>query len=180
MIEVRSGIMKYGSFRATPIAALAVVLAFTLSAGVMTVWAADPPPASGDGAAPPGGDDAPAAADPGGGGGGGKRPYLDPFKALIEPKVELPPPTTVMPVMQTQAAAPPPVPPVNFKVNAVAGEHPNYVAVIEFEGQTYIVQSGTKVPDENPAFEVRNVTAEKVEVFDRKTSRIVQKNLLTE
>lgn len=120
--------------------------------------------------------------DSGGGGpGGGNRPTLDPFKALIEPKVDAPAVTPVAPVINVAPPPPPPIPPVNFKVNAVAGDHPNYVAVIEYEGQTYIVQKDTKVPDEqNPAFDVKEVTAEKVVVFDRKINRLVPKQLITE
>jgi hypothetical protein len=148
--------------------------------GATPAWTQDapPPPPAGDGP-PPGGEEQPAS--DAGGGGGGKRPYLDPFKALIEPKVEAPPPTITIPTLGNTPPPPPPVlPPVQFKVNAVAGEHPAYVAVIEYEGQTYIVQAGTKVPDENPAFEVKSVTAEKVEVYDKKTQRIVQKQLISD
>jgi len=37
------------------------------------------------------------------------------------------------------------------------------------------------VPDEqNPAFDVKEVTAEKVVVFDRKINRLVPKQLITE
>lgn len=117
----------------------------------------------------------------GGGTGGANRPTIDPFKALIEPKVDAPAVTPVAPVINVAPPPPPPIPPVNFKVNAVAGDHPNYVAVIEYEGQTYIVQKDTKVPDEqNPAFDVKEVTAEKVVVFDRKINRLVPKQLITE
>jgi hypothetical protein len=140
--------------------------------------------AAGGEAAPPGGDALPGENGPpagtAGGGPVGKRPSLDPFKALVEPKPEPVPVVPVNPAINAPPPPPPPAPPVNFKVNAVAGEHPNYVAVIEFEGQTFIVQAGTKVPDDqSPVFEVKLVTAEKVEVFDRKTNRIVQKQLDT-
>lgn len=119
--------------------------------------------------------------DGGGATGGANRPTIDPFKALIEPKADLQPVTPVAPVINAPPPLPPPIPPVNFKVNAVAGDHPNYVAVIEFENQTYIVQKDTKVPDEqNPAFDVKEVTAEKVVVFDRKINRLVPKQLITE
>lgn len=115
------------------------------------------------------------------GAGGANRPTVDPFKALIEPKPEVQAITPVAPVINAAPPPPPPIPPVNFKVNAVAGDHPNYVAVIEFENQTYIVQKDTKVPDEqNPAFDVKEVTAEKVVVFDRKINRLVPKQLITE
>jgi len=151
--------------------------------GVFVAWSACIPAVAQDGPSPAPGDASAEepAPDTQGPAGGGKRPTLDPFKALIEPKVEPMAMTPVVPLMSSASAPPPPTPPVVFKVNAVAGEHPNYVAVIEFEGQTYIVQNGTKVPDENTcAFEVKNVTAEKVEVFDKKTSRIVQKQLQTD
>lgn len=119
--------------------------------------------------------------DGGGGTGGANRPVIDPFKALIEPPKQEQPVTPIVPAISAPPPPPPPIPPVNFKVNAVAGDHPNYVAVIEFEGQTYIVQKDTKVPDEqNPAFDVKEVTAEKVVVFDRKINRLVPKQLITE
>jgi hypothetical protein len=143
-----------------------------------------PPAAPAEGAAPPaegGGDQLPGVDGGGGATRGANRPSLDPFKALIEQKVEQPAPTAITPVIAPPAPPPPPIPPVNFKVNAVAGDHPNYVAVIEFEGQTYIVQKGTKVPEEgNAAFEVKEVTAEKVTVFDMKINRLVPKQLVTD
>jgi hypothetical protein len=171
------------------------MVALCLAFGLLAVLAAGGPDAYAQGDAPPPPD---AAASPGAGdelpgvetpaspgaGGGGPRPVIDPFRALIEPKVEAPLPVLSQPAaipVAAAAAPPPPAPPVQFKVNAVAGEHPHYVAVIEYEGQTYIVQKDTKVPDDNNvAFDVRNVTSEKVEVFDRRTNRLVQKQLVTD
>lgn len=157
---------------------LAVLLGFL--GGLTAAYAqGEAPPAPG---ASPAGEELPSVETPSSPGAGpsGPRPALDPFKALIEPKPEPVPVTTQIPTIQASAPPPPPIPPVNFKVNAVAGDSPNFVAVIEFEGQTYIVQAGTKVPEENPAFEVKTVTSDKVEVFDRKTNRLVQRPLITE
>jgi hypothetical protein len=109
---------------------------------------------------------------------GTNRPGLDPFRALVQEPVVAPSPVPYFPKPPEVPAPIPPPPPVNFTVSALAGEPHNYQAVLEFEGQTYIVEPGTKVPSEDhPAFEVKAVDAEKVEVFDRKTNRIVRKQL---
>lgn len=152
------------------------VTAVIVASGAVSALLAQDAPAAGDGAPPP--DDvaasppaADAAPDP-----NVKRPALDPFKALVEPSPPPAPITSLVPKVSATAPPAPAIPPVNFVVSAIAGEHPNYMAVIDYEGQSYIVQVGQKVPDEPPhAFEVKAVTDKKVEVFDLKTNRIVVK-----
>lgn len=106
------------------------------------------------------------------------RPGLDPFRALISPP-EVP---TPIPSSAPSARPPPPVrqpdPPVQFRVEAIAGEKGNYLAVIEYGGQSYIVGPGEKVPSDGPAvMEVRAVTEERVDVWDLKIQRIVPQSL---
>ena len=51
-------------------------------------------------------------------------------------------------------------------------------AVIEYEGETFVVHPGSKVPDDIAArFEVKNVTDACVEVFDRVSQRLVSRCL---
>jgi hypothetical protein len=106
------------------------------------------------------------------------RPALDPFRALVrepEPVIEA---KRNEPELKPSPPPIPPPPPVNFRVNALAGDDRYRQAVVEFEGQIYMVEPGTKVPsDDNVAFEVKLVDSEKVEVFDPKTNRIVRKQL---
>lgn len=174
-----------GAIKVT-LVAIGVVLSLGLAPAVYAQAAmtdAPPPPADTPGSSTEAGDALPGVDGNGaaGGAGGANRPTVDPFKALIEPKADPTPVTPVAPVINVAPPPPPPIPPVNFKVNAVAGDHPNYVAVIEYENQTYIVQKDTKVPDDqNPVFDVKEVTAEKVVVFDRKINRLVPKQLSTE
>jgi hypothetical protein len=101
---------------------------------------------------------------------------LPPLPSMPNP---LPPPTVPPPPpAPTFTPPPPPVPPVNFGVSAIAGNDSHRTAVIEFEGQNYIVEAGTKIPDSyRPVFEVKAVLDNAVEVFDRRTSRIIVKRL---
>ena len=107
------------------------------------------------------------------------QPALDPFKALI---VEAAPPQAIIdnpPVVLPQPPPPAPLPPVNFKVNALAVDGAQRVAVVEFEGQSYIVQPGTAVPDAStPAFTVKEVTDTEVKVWDPRVSRMVNRQIV--
>src|SRR5687767_12537792 len=82
-------------------AALGMVLGF----GPGQLFAQDPAPpaAPAEGAAPPppegGGEQLPGVDGGGAAAGGANRPSLDPFKALIEQKVEQPAPTAITPVI---------------------------------------------------------------------------------
>lgn len=109
----------------------------------------------------------------------GAKPAIDPFRALIVPEKPKQPIQQVTPVMRRPSGPPPPPPPVNFQVVAIAGEDPNYVAVIDYKGSTHIVQPGSKVPPDGDSvdFEVKNVTSEKVEVYDPKAQRLVRRRL---
>jgi hypothetical protein len=71
-----------------------------------------------------------------------------------------------------------PIPPVAFKVSAIAGEWPNYVAVIEYNNETYVVQPGTSVPSaDEPAIMVRGIGPTLVEAYDPTTRTIVRRAL---
>ena len=105
-------------------------------------------------------------------------PALDPFRALIQP-VE-----PVAPIVRkddTEIAPPvvvPIIPPVEFTVTALAVDGANRVAVIEFQGQTYIAQEGTKIPDTGtPSIEVKTLTDEKVVVVDTRRAALVTKQI---
>lgn len=86
-----------------------------------------------------------------------------------------------MPLAATPSASPavegvrpPAIPPVRFSVNAIVPDDTGFTAVIEYEGETYLVRPGTPVPDSmQPRFEVKEVVEDCVEVFDRESKRIV-------
>lgn len=108
----------------------------------------------------------------------GPKPTVDPFRALIVPKKPPAPPVVRAPTVKPVSGPPPPPPPVSFNVVAIAGEEPDYVAVVEYKKDTYIVQPGAKVPaDDQVDFEVKSVSSDKVEVYDPKAKRIVRRNL---
>lgn len=104
--------------------------------------------------------------------------HTDPFKALI---TEPAPVEKKIEDIHVDVHVEPPkpiVPPVSFKVQALAIDGARRVAVVDFEGQTYVVQEGTPVPDaSNPAFTVKTVSDEKVCVYDPRTMRLVTKQL---
>lgn len=104
--------------------------------------------------------------------------HTDMFRPLIlEPKPVDPIPETG-PKLVPQPPPPVIIPPVNFTVSALALDGANRVAVIEFEGQTYIVQEGMRIPDNSsPAMEIKSVTDEKVVVHDTRLSKLVTKQL---
>lgn len=65
-------------------------------------------------------------------------------------------------------------PPVEFKVKAIAPAG----ATIEFQGKDYVVKPGQWVPsEENPAFLVKDVTADSVQIHDAKQKCLVRKFL---
>ena len=97
-----------------------------------------------------------------------KKPVLDPFKVLIKPKKKKRPPVIHRPI--TRPSGPPPVPPLVLKVTAIAGEDPNFVAVIQYKGSDHIVEKSWQSPDKN--FLVRNIYADKVEVFYSKDKSV--------
>jgi hypothetical protein len=102
-----------------------------------------------------------------------------------------------MPSAMPVIPPPPPPPPVHFKVEALARDaRGRAVALVAFEGQSYVVEPGTGVPDERfPVFRVKKITTcerhdtsrpsdegaaitqECVEVDDLQTHRIVVKDL---
>lgn len=55
------------------------------------------------------------------------------------------------------------------KLNAIAGEAPDYVAVIEYEGQIYVGNKGTEVPEVHPVLVITAVTPTTVTVRDLAT-----------
>lgn len=75
---------------------------------------------------------------------------------------------------------PPAENPVDFKVKGIAGNDREHLATIEYAGQTYVVKKDQRVPELAPAFEVKEISATKVTVFDLKIHRLVVKQLITE
>jgi hypothetical protein len=79
-------------------------------------------------------------------------------------------------VIRRQARVPfvRPLTPARVVLNAIAGDYPNYVAVIESEGQTYIVQHGTKVPDDGPTkLTITKLSSSSLEYWDHEMQRRV-------
>jgi len=99
----------------------------------------------------------------------GKMPILDPFKVLIKPKVKPAPRVRQRPTVQRNQG-PPPVPALVIKVTAVAGEDPDYVAIIKYKGADYIVEKGYESKDK--VFKVRSVYADRLEVFYSKDKSV--------
>jgi hypothetical protein len=66
----------------------------------------------------------------------------------------------------------------SFSVAGIAQQGDAYVAIIEYKGQSFIVQPGTMVPDQDdPAFQVRAITSSRVEAFDPVMRRLVRRSL---
>lgn len=101
--------------------------------------------------------------------GGSKMPILDPFKVLIQPKKKAVAPRISRPTVQRNQG-PPPVPALVVKVTAIAGEDPDYVAIIKYKGADFIVEKDWKSKD--GAFKVRNVYADRLEVFYSKDKTV--------
>lgn len=147
----------------------AVVLVGLLTLGTGPVLAQDddedfgssaPAVEAGDGGSP---------ASPDMGSGEYEKPVVDPFKILIVPKKPPAPPVITRPNVSAPSG-PPPVPPLVMKITAVAGEDPNFVAVIEYKGADYIIEKGWEAPDKN--FKVRGIYADKLEVFYSKDQSV--------
>ena len=96
-----------------------------------------------------------------------KKPVVDPFKVLIQPKERV---KKVVYTPKPRPKGPPPIPPLVLKITAIAGEAPNFVAVIQYKGQDFIVEKGWKPDDKN--FLVRNIYADKMEVFYSKDKSV--------
>jgi hypothetical protein len=100
----------------------------------------------------------------------GKQPVLDPFKVLIKPpKKPKPAPRVSRPTVRRNPG-PPPVPPLVIKVTAIAGEEPNFVAVIKYKGGDYIVEPGQE--SEDGVFKVRQIYPDRIEVFYSKDKSV--------
>lgn len=66
----------------------------------------------------------------------------------------------------------------SFQVSGIANQGNAYVAILEYKGNSYIVQPGTMVPDQDdPAFQVRAISANRVEAFDPVMRRLVRRSL---
>jgi hypothetical protein len=103
------------------------------------------------------------------------QPVIDPFKP--QATVKDGPHCNV--TMGELAPLTPPAPPVNFKIEGIAGRPGQYLATIEFEGQSRVVAEGAMIPPgANPAFQVKQITADAVTVHDRRINRLVKKLLL--
>ena len=91
-----------------------------------------------------------------------REPVRDPFKVLIEPEKRVVKSKVIHPDLNPPPA-PPSIPPLIIKVTAIAGEAPNFVAVIKYKGNGYIVESGDKGPDNS--FKVRKIYENRIEVY---------------
>jgi len=98
-----------------------------------------------------------------------KMPVIDPFKVLIKPKKKKQAPRVRRPTVQRRQG-PPATPPLVIKVSAIAGEAPDFVAVIKYKGQDYIVETGDEGPE--GMFKVRKVYANKLEVYYSKDKTV--------
>lgn len=106
------------------------------------------------------------------------RPGLDPFRALVQPPEEPPVIPVHTPVPVPTVRPPPPPVPVAFKVEAIAGDPGQYMAVLEYGGQTYIVSPGMRLPESGPTqLEVKDVSSERVVVYDFSVKRLVERGL---
>lgn len=66
----------------------------------------------------------------------------------------------------------------SFTVTGIANQGDSYVAILDYKGNSYVVQPGTMVPDQDdPAFQVRAITASRVEAFDPVMRRLVRRSL---
>ncbi len=88
------------------------------------------------------------------------RPTHDPFKVLVKKPRKPVPPRPIQP--QVEYPKPQVVPPLNLKVNAIAGKDGNFVAVIQYKGSDYIVEKGWESEDRN--FRVMAINKDGVEV----------------
>lgn len=68
-----------------------------------------------------------------------------------------------------------------LKVAAVAGDYPNFVAVVEHERETYIVQHGTRIPETGPTrITITKVRADLLEYWDHRIGERVAVALVPE
>ena len=76
-----------------------------------------------------------------------------------------------------------------FRVNAIAGDAPDFVAVIEYLGQTYVVGKGTTVPEDGQqtginsnvcGFRVEEITSSTVRAVDLRTGTRMIQNLVVD
>lgn len=68
--------------------------------------------------------------------------------------------------------------PSSFSVEGIAGEGSHFVAVIRFKNQTYVVAPGAMIPSrDDPALQIRMITAEGVDAFDPIALRVVRRSL---
>ncbi len=105
-----------------------------------------------------------------------RKPALDPFQVLIKPKA--PPPQIIPTNVTAPPSAPPPPPPIQFSVKAIAGESPNYVAVLNYNGNDYIAEEGWE--SEDKAFVVKQIGPNKngefeVEIYNKRSNKLQHK-----
>ena len=105
------------------------------------------------------------------------RPSMDPFRSLVMVPVPEKPVDAETPHFPPTPPPPPVIVPVEFQVMAVAESDSTYVAVIEFHGQSYVVQKGAKIPDDAPEFTVGDISSSQVDAFDPKANVTVHKQL---
>lgn len=68
-----------------------------------------------------------------------------------------------------------------LRVTAVAGDHPNFVAVVEYDNETHIVQRGSKIPENGPtAITVKEIGLRSFEYWDHEQNRRIAKVLEVE
>jgi hypothetical protein len=68
----------------------------------------------------------------------------------------------------------------SFQVTGIAQQGDAYIAIVSYHGETFVVLPGSMVPDQDdPAFQVRAITASRVEAFDPVMRRLVRRSLPT-
>lgn len=71
--------------------------------------------------------------------------------------------------------------PVAMRVLAIAGDDPNYVAVVEVGDENHIVQPGSKIPDQaHPRLTITAVTSTRVDYIDHVMDRRSTVRLITD
>lgn len=96
----------------------------------------------------------------------GAKPALDPFRVLI---------VKAQPVRQQRTYVPkvraaPVIPQLKLQVLAVAGEAPDFVAVVKYKDKEEIIEKGYEPPDKS--FKVRAIHSDKLEVYHTATQSL--------
>ena len=70
------------------------------------------------------------------------------------------------------------VPAARYTVEAIASEHSQFLAIIRFHGEKFIVEPGSAIPSrEEPALLIRGISADGVDAYDTHAGCVVQRGL---